>query len=278
MMPLATSDSGPFRRAVAVADRQGSALAAALRRSIPFLTRRGVGVVAESARAVTMPQLLAELPAPWYVAQLVTDPGGQRAALALAGPAVAYLLEGMLGGDGAQPPELPAEGLSGPQQALLSRVADSILHGLSNALGSGLGLRLARLPDHAGGAPIDSPMVALPLAIGEPEAGRRVLVAIAKDALLASNAATATASRKEAVDARVAATLSDVQLELCAELGRVRMTLGELTSLKVGDTLRLSVPVEGIVQVRANGLPLLDGKPTTAGSQLAIKIVARHDA
>lgn len=72
---------------------------------------------------------------------------------------------------------------------------------------------------------------------------------------------------------RIAAVLQDVELQLIVELGRVPLRVGRLASLKVGDTLRLDVPVSGLVSVRADGHELMRGRPTSTGGRIAVKIV-----
>ena len=60
---------------------------------------------------------------------------------------------------------------------------------------------------------------------------------------------------------------------MVAELGRVPMSLGDLGLLQVGDTLRVPVAVNGAVDVRVEDVPLFKGRPTTAGSQLAVRLI-----
>ena len=52
----------------------------------------------------------------------------------------------------------------------------------------------------------------------------------------------------------------------------MRMTLGHLSRLRVGDMVRLDVPVGGAINVRADGHVVLRGHPTTNAGQIAIRI------
>jgi flagellar motor switch protein FliM len=70
--------------------------------------------------------------------------------------------------------------------------------------------------------------------------------------------------------------IEEVELELVVELARIRMTLGHLSVLKAGDTIRLDVPVGAAVDVRADGHVVLRGQPTTNAGQIAIRIEGRH--
>jgi flagellar motor switch/type III secretory pathway protein FliN len=77
-------------------------------------------------------------------------------------------------------------------------------------------------------------------------------------------------------DEGVARVIEEVTLELVVELARMRMTLGHLAALKVGDTIRLEVPIGAAVDVRADGHVILRGQPTTNAGQIAIRIEGRH--
>ncbi len=269
------TEAGGVRAALGFIDRHAAELAAALRRGVPFLGRRGVPIVPAPAEAITLAALAAELAPPSFSVLLATDPGGSRGALFVDAGACAFLLDGSLGGDGSQPPTLDAATLSPAQSALLARVAEGMVQAESSALGTIAGFRLLRLPHTPGATPADAPAIALRLALGEDGAFGTVVLALGRDALLASGATQA--ARREAIEPRVAATLEDVELEVVAELGRVRMRLGALSALRVGDILDLDVPVGGVVKVRVGNRFLLDGHPTTSGTQVAIRVARRHD-
>jgi flagellar motor switch protein FliM len=271
------SEAGGVRSALAFVDRHADELAGALRRGVPFLGRRGVPISPAQAEALTLSQLSAELVSPSFSVLLATDPGGSRGALFFDAAACAFLLDGALGGDGSQPPVLEGAMLSPAQNALLARVAEAVVATASAQLAGLAGFRLLRLPNTPGATPADSPAIALRLGLGEGAAFGTVVLALGRDALLASSA-TAQVARREAIEPRVAATLDEVELEVVAELGRVRMRLDKLSALKVGDVIDLDVPVGGVVKVRAGNCFLLDGHPTTSGSQVAIRVARRHGA
>ena len=107
-----------------------------------------------------------------------------------------------------------------------------------------------------------------------PQLGR-VMLLVAKEALL-RGAEERQGNSPEGADPRVADVLGHVELELVAELARMPMSLGRIASLRVGDTLRLDVPVGGTVHVRAEGRSVLRGHPTTSAGQIAIRIERGH--
>ena len=257
-------------------------LSRALRKAVPFFSRRGVEVRPELAKVVPAQDLGDQLTAPGYVAPLVTAPGGTRAALGFDGDAIAFLLEGSLGGDGSMLPELSPTGLSVAQHAFIARLAQSVVACLSTTLSDQLGLSLEPLPrssgDAAGGA-----FITLPLRLFDPGADDptapvgQVVLAISKHALLALRDHRQTA--RSHPDERVVAALRHTEVEVVAELGRIALPLAALTRLRPGDTLRLAVPVEGgTVDVRVEDQVLFRGRPTTSGSQLAVRVLSGDQA
>lgn len=269
-------EARPARRAAAALDAHALDLGAALRRAVPFLVRRGVPVAAVTARAVSLAAATTEIAQPAYVMHLATNPGGWRAALLIDAVACSFFMVGALGGDFEKPLELDAKGLTGPQAAIMSRFAHRIAEAFSDVLTKGAGFGFTKLPQTTGGPPAEASLAAVTLALGEGGASGSLTLLVAKEPLLATTAAPTT--RATAVDPRVVATMEDVELNLVVELGRMTMTLGELAALRPGDMLRLDVPIDGTVQVRAGGQTLLSGTPTTAGSRLAVKITSRHGA
>lgn len=99
---------------------------------------------------------------------------------------------------------------------------------------------------------------------------------MSKTALNAARAANQS-KKVERLDLRVAATVREVHVNVVAELGRIKFKLGDLAKLRVGDTLRLDVPVDGDVDVRIESEVLFKGQPRTVGSQIAIQLTARKE-
>jgi len=261
------------RRAASALEQVSPQLVSALRRAMPFLARRGAQVALCFARAVPLGELLADLPRPIHATHLVS-PGGLRGALILDAGAIATVLDGVLGGDGRAPLQLDAERLTGPQSALMARVIDGVVRSLCEPLSRKFGLVLQPAAPDAEDASSEGAPVACSFELGSgPHVGRIVLL-VAKEALLGgSDDGDASAPSS---DPRVARVIEQVELDVVAELARVRMTLGHLSSLKAGDTIRLDVPVGAAVDVRADGHVVLRGHPTTSGGQIAIRVEGRH--
>jgi flagellar motor switch protein FliM len=269
------AEGSRVRKAASALEQASPLLASALKRALPFLASRGETVNLSFARAMPIGDLLSEMARPIHATRLVVDPGGAHGALVLDANAISTVLDGVLGGDGRSPPLLDEAGLSAPQTALVARVVDGIVRALSDVLSKKFDLSLTAVAPDADDAMAEGAPVACCLEItGGTQVGRVVLL-LAKEALLTK--AESRAHPPHANDPRVAAVLDTVELELVAELTRTRMPLRALSRLKVGDTIRLEVPVGGAIAVRIDGKVLLRGHPTTQGGQIAIRLLPRHD-
>jgi len=273
------------RKAATVLERESPRLVAALRRAVPFLSRRGVPIALSQARAMPMADLLETLVRPVHTTHLVTKPGHAAGALLLDAGAVALFLDGVLGGDGSTLPELNPAGLSGPQAALVGGVASNILRSFSTALQASLGLSLEPPAGNVDHAKVESAPIACVLDIGEADPPARVALLLAREPLVMESASS-DPPPPSIDDPRIVSVLEEVELLVVVELGRVPLKVGSLASLKVGDTLRLDVPVSGLVSVRVDGRELMRGRPTSSGGRIAVKVVpnvlpargARHEA
>jgi flagellar motor switch protein FliM len=261
------------RRAASSLEKASPQLASAIRRSMPFLAKRGAQVALCFARALPLGELLADLSRPIHATHLVA-PSGARGALILDAGAIAMVLDGVLGGDGSSPLKLDPEGLSPPQVALIARVIDGAVRSLSDVLSKKFGFELRAAPPDGDDASSEGAPIACSFELGSGETLGRVVLLIAKEALLGAADDREHAAHPQ--DAGVARVIEEVELELVVELARMRMTLGHLSALKVGDTIRLDVPVGGAVDVRADGHVVLRGQPTTNAGQIAIRIEGRH--
>lgn len=264
------TSEGPQLRACAELDRRAPALTAALRRAFPFMVRRGVPVVPEPASSSSLRALEATTAQPRYLIHVETDPGSLRGALLFDATAVALVFDGALGGGAAEPPSLGEGDLTNMQLALVARNASAVVPALSAVLegASGFGLRKLSSAEEALG---EDELVTLQWRLGPKGAWGNVVLALDRAALLGAPVAGTGAGSGEVAPAVVAA-LGAVELELVAELGRVRLTLGELSALRVGHALCVPVSVGSAVAVRVEGRLLFEGHPTTAGTRVAIRV------
>jgi flagellar motor switch protein FliM len=262
------------RRATSALEQASPLLASALRRAMPFLSARGATVNLLFSRVSSIGELVADLPRPIHATRLVLGRGGAGAIVMDAG-AISTVLDGVLGGDGRSPPRLEGSGLTSAQVALVARIVEDIVRAFSDVLDRKFGITLRAIAPDADDAATEDAPVACSFELGGGSEVGRVALLLPKEALVA--AADARPNRPQKADPRVLAVVEQVELEIVAELARVKMTLGQLSRLKVGDVIRLETPVGGKVVVRADGRVLLRGHPTTSGGQIAVRVVGRHD-
>lgn len=72
--------------------------------------------------------------------------------------------------------------------------------------------------------------------------------------------------------ARLRDHVMQVPLEVVVELGRARLSMGELASLEEGQLVLLDTPVEGPVSVRLEGVAKFEAKVGAAGGSQAVRI------
>lgn len=264
-----SADAGRGRRAVELIEQDRPAYEVALRRALPFLLRRGAPMRLDSVRLASVSELREELTAPQHFMEVVTEPGGSPGLVIMDAGSCALCIDAVLGGDGKNLPQLAPEGLTFAQRALVNRVADGVIAAFGEALAARTGLRLNKLSSRSADALGETSRVICNFVVGEPGQEGRLILALEKDALLGQTAVNAP---QQGPDPRVVATLGDVEVDVVVELGRLRMHLGDVPRLKVGDTLRLDLPVEGQVRVLAAGQYVARGRPTRVGERVAVKI------
>ncbi len=262
-------ESDRARRATAALAAEKRNLEGAVKRTLPFLVRRKIKVEAAAPRAVIFHDALAELVQPIHVTPI--DINGTRGALVLDGKAVAHGLDGVLGGSG-DLPELDPSGLSPAQLALAVRIARGLFDGFSGMFAK-MGMRLSLLEGDAAGTP-GGLLVACPVTIGEDDKVGTILLLVPAGAIPEGQPGV---PKIRELQAKTAAALSNVDVDVVAELGRVRLPLQRLAGLKVGDVIRLPLPLDTMATVRVSSSVLFRGRPTTSGPQIAIAIEGRGE-
>jgi flagellar motor switch/type III secretory pathway protein FliN len=285
-LPMLNHGEGS-RIAMELMQRCSSAIGGAVRRGVPFLGRRNVQIIALEPRVCASNELAENMEPPAFVVELAVEPGGTRAALCLDGPTISFLLDGMLGGDGNSLTQLDPMGLSSAQRAFMGRSVDTVVDSISKVLMRELKLGLRRLPDRPTAKTVGGSMVLLPLlprqTYIDEETEEERIVDLGMIRMAVSTHALSEAARRGPgghntfEDDRIRNTLEQTEIELVAELGRMTMSLGALSDLKVGDTLRLNQPVQSLVEVRADQQVLLRGRPTTIGTTIAIRVVEQDN-
>jgi flagellar motor switch/type III secretory pathway protein FliN len=103
----------------------------------------------------------------------------------------------------------------------------------------------------------------------------RIAIAMGAEAL--ENAAKGEVEVEEAHDPRMLEAITEVPVEVVAELGRVRLGLRRVLSLEVGQVLRLATAVDEPVIVRVAGVEKFRGAPVISRGQLSVEIRGRHE-
>ena len=260
------------RHAAEALERHGAQICTAIRRTLPFLVRRGLRVVMRPPFAGATPDALRSLAPPLFVRTFMAAPAGAVAHLALDAYALALVVDGVLGGDSTAVPTLRPEGLSAPQLALATRVADGLGRAISDVLGARMGIQLT--PTNAAKEPEGVSLVCV-IDVGSGDSMGTIVLALPRACVPTANVVMPSAAR--APDPLVAAAVEDVDVELTVELGRVPVTVSRLVGLKPGDTLLLDAPVSSPVVVRADGRTLFSGRPSAVAGRFAVRIEDRHE-
>src|SRR5262249_55403126 len=100
------------------------------------------------------------------------------------------------------------------------------------------------------------------------EGGGKVFLALPLAAVMQDE----EAAEPTHLDSGIAAAMTDVELDVVAELGKVRLPLEAIASLAVGDVIRLSLPLDERARVCAGGATLFHGRPTASGHVVAVAI------
>jgi len=241
-------------------------LANALRRAVPFLARKRVAVRPEPPRCLPFAELATDDGIVHASAFTARPAGTQTRSSTLRGlvlfdeVALARILDGVLGGDGGATNAVATP--SSAQSALASRIAGGMLKAIGDILAARLGLAVEPTPskDVAAGA-----AVVVPLTI---EGGGTIHLALPLSAISRDD----EDSEPPHMDSGIAAAMTDVELDVVAELGRVRLPLEALAQLAIGDVIRLSLPLDERARVCAGGATLFHGRPTASGHVVAVAI------
>jgi flagellar motor switch protein FliM len=249
---------GRGRAACAKAAEAGPELALALKRALPFLARKRLTIAPEPARCVSFADLAAD-DAILYTSAWTEKTSNARGLVFFDEAGLARVLDGVLGGGDAT--TLPSPKLTSAQNALAARVTASILRAFADALSSRLGLGVEATANKE----IDAGVaVVLSLAI---EGGGKISVALPLACIRADEP-----SEAPKVDEGIAAAMLEVDVDVVAELGKVRLSLDAIAKLQVGDVVRLSLPLDERARVSAGGAVLFHGRPTASGEVVAVAL------
>ena len=251
------------RRAQDNLGRASADLVLALRRVLPFLTRKRVAVVAAAPRTVLFAELAEAIPDLAFTMPFAAGARRAPGILAIDGVGAARILDGVLGG-GDSEPTAGGPALSSAQLALAGRVAEGVLRAFSEALRVRLGVALEPV---AGTAVTDAGAGAI---LSFSLAGGGVVALVIPVSVLGAGEGAV-----ETNDGRMAAVVVDVEVDVVVELGKIKLPLSRLATLAVGDIVHLSLSLDEQAHVRAGGAGgavLFRGRPTVSGAAIAIAI------
>jgi flagellar motor switch protein FliM len=253
-------------------------LAAALRRAAPFLSRRRVAISVDVPRCTTFADLAVDLSivhAAAFEIRAVGETAGSnvRGLVLVDEVALARILDGVLGGGAAETRSSGEAKLTPARGALASRVSSTMIRAFGEVLSTRLGLTVsaiaqrdsAKLPEIEPGA-----AVAVTLAL---DGGGRVLLALPLSTIPGEQQPAGT----DRINERIASAMMDVEIDVVAVLGKVRLPLEQVASLAVGDVLRLSLSLDERARVCAGGAVLFHGRPTASGHVVGVVIERRED-
>jgi flagellar motor switch protein FliM len=254
------------------------------RRSLPFLVRRRGKLVGGQVAALS-PTLLEPSIGP--TCQIFLEAPGRAgwAAIRLDTGALQLIVEGSLGGggpdaDGEESEPIPLTQLTLAQRALVTRVARALGADFADACREevGAGLDVVRAECVRTGEEASMPREAAAAeCIFEGVQGRACIWLFASGDVLESAAREKSASEVSTGDPRMVQALSEVPLEVVAELGRVKLGLRRVLALRPGEVLRLPTATDDPIQIRIGDVPKLSGVPVLSRGQLAVQITGRHE-
>lgn len=253
---------GRGRAACARATEAGPELATALKRAMPFLARKRLAVAPGTPRCLSFADIAAD-DALVYTAAFNEKTSNTRGLILFDEAGLARVLDGVLGGGDAT--TLPSPKLTSAQTALANRVAVGLVRAVGEALSGRLGLAI----EASANKDIDAGVaVVVPLTI---EGGGTISVALPLPCIKVDPAAEeAEAKIEENPD--IAAAMADVELDVVAELGTVRLSLAAISKMQVGDVIRLPLRLDERARVAAGGAVLWSGRPTASGEVVAVAL------
>lgn len=234
------------------------------------------------AEQVTYGEFISSLPVPALTGILELQPLGTAAILAFDLPLVFTMIDRMLGGPGqgaVRLRELTDIELT-LSRTLIQRLLAELSTSWSELVGVDFGLRQTEMnPQFAQIAPPTELSVLLSFQIRVGEAtGVMTLCLPWRSIETVAPSLTAhsyfQSQRSGETGESIALGLSDVEIEVRAEVGAVELTIDEVLALEVGDVVRLGVPVEQGVTLFAGDTPTYQVAPGAHRRRLSVQV---HD-
>jgi flagellar motor switch protein FliM len=253
------------------------------RRSLPFLVKRRCRLVAGQVGGASI--ALAE-PSAGPFCQITLESSGKPgwAVVRIDTGAIQLIVDGSLGGvapeDGEEEEPIPMTQISLAQRALVTRVARALGNDLAEAIKeeTGVPIQVTRAECLRGGEEPSLPKDAVAAeCVFDGLPSRAAIWLFASGEVLEAALRGRTAATSAAGDPRMVQAMSEVPVDVVAELGRVSIGLRRVLSLRPGEVLRLATATDDPIQVRVGGLPKLYGVPVLSRGQVSVQVTGRHD-
>lgn len=230
-------------------EHQAPRFVSALRKALPFLGRPGHRISVRGVSAGSPGSTCEGLTGPYFMRRFTMEPSGERGLVLLDAKATALLVDGVLGGTGAQ---MMGEGfskVSPARKTLLNRAIGGFLSLCSEITHDAMGSTVAMNSHDEGDeeAGLDAAMLLLVLEVAGPSTTGTVLVALPQ---LRKDDRTVSPPALPGQEDRMARALEGAPLEVTLELGRTRHSLQSVSTLKVGSLLLFEAKASDGVVVR----------------------------
>jgi flagellar motor switch protein FliM len=252
------------------------------RKTLPFLVKRRARLVPEPICIVDLGAERVVERGPVFEILLEAEDGPAWACLTVGPEALAVMLEGALGGNEKSASTGIGADLTLAQTALVGKLARKLADDFAEAVKSevGIALRTTSARSIPSGDERDANFAdglraecAFEGIVGD----ARLSIAMGAEALESASKGNAEEAEESSSDPRMAEALSEVPVEVVAELGRVKLGLRRVLSLEVGQVLRLVTAVDDPVIVRIGGIEKFRGAPVISRGQLSVEIRGRHE-
>lgn len=248
--------------------------------------RAGLDLEVINSSQLTWQAALADVPQPSVLAIATCQPGAAVILLTLEEPLLLRMIERLLGGRFTDTPA--PRGLTEIDLALGRRMFEELLRTLSSVWLELLGLTVSAqgfelhntsleyLP--AIQAPIQ-PTLELTIEVRDQSASSTILLLVPFTAIERATKSLGGAGAKyedglSGVDTdggSVRGALAGVNVEVCAEVGQVELTIGEVLALEQGDVISLGAA--GNVGITIGDRRLHEAQPGLSGNRRAVKII-----
>jgi flagellar motor switch protein FliM len=271
-----------LRSAMEAMTRIGDRFARGARRSLPFLARRRDRLIASSVSLSGEAATQSSGIGPAFEVLFEGGEGSAWGSVWFNAPALGILLEGTLGGrEGTTVIAFGAD-LTAAQRAVVTRIAKVVAQDFADAVKAEAGLELAlkTASSRRRGEGLDSASLdglRIDCTLEGDNSGAIIGIAIGAEALESAARKRDDADDPDLGHPHLLDTVQEIPVELAAELGRVKMGLRRVLSLKVGQVLRLPTATDDQVLVRVGGVAKFQGIPVVSRGQMSIEIKGRHE-